>query len=154
MKYLANFILTIFGIYSYSQEKVLTWEDINLQSTRYCFYTKKDMKPFNGYMKYNDKYSGNLTYQKIENGCNPTITETFNSKKELISRDKYTFDRINNQITSYDFDSINLGKSQLFDKKFTDSTALITKKVFNYYNTSYIDDGRKIVNPSNRNTLF
>jgi hypothetical protein len=95
------------------------------------------MKPFNGYVKINAPITGTIQYKKIENGCNVTVFEEFNSKNELLYRGRYSYDKKNDKITSYQYDSINLGKSEFFDKKITDSTTLVKKQILNFYNVLY-----------------
>lgn len=147
MKPLITFLLSTFWIFSYSQEKVFTAEYRNMLTTRYCTYTKNDMKPFNGYVKFDAPTKGNIIYQKIENGCNGTLDEEFNAKNELLYRRRYLFDNKNDQIISYKYDSVNLGKSELFDKKITDTTMLVGKKILNFYHADYKDDNNPIITP-------
>ena len=105
------------------------------------------MKPFDGYIKVNTETPGNFYHKKIENGCHVTVFEVFNSKNELLYRGKYPYDNSNNQILSYELDSVNLGKSELFDKKLTDSTTLVKKRIMNYYNSAFTENGIEKVTP-------
>lgn len=146
MKSLITLILSIFCILSFSQEKVFTREYRNMYSSNYCLYTKPDMKPFNGYVKFQGETPGEFQYNKIENDCNRTLLEVFSSKNELLFRGKYTFDKSNNQITTYENDSVNLGRSEFFEKKITDSATLVTKRIMNYYHSD-VENGIEKVTP-------
>lgn len=148
MKSFAVFLMTTFGIFSYSQEKVFTADYRNMLTSRYCWYTKHDNKPFNGYIKFKSEDAGNSHYSKIENGCHQTVFEEINSKNELLFRGKYPYDKTNDQIVSYELDSVNLGKSELLDKELTDTVTLKKIRIFNYYNTEFINNV-EIVTPIN-----
>lgn len=102
------------------------------------------MKPFNGYIKVKDETPGVYWLKKIENGCHVTIHEIFNSKNELLYRGKYPYDKANNQILSYDLDSVNLGKSELWDKELTDTLQLTKLRIMNYYNSDYSNNTEKV----------
>ena len=104
------------------------------------------MKPFNGYTKFKTKEAGQYQYAKIENGCNLPLIEIFDSKNQLIFRGKYPYDQKNNQIISYQNDSVNLGKSEFLDKEITDSITLVTKRILNYYHSDY-ENGIEKVTP-------
>ena len=119
-----------------------------MYSSNNCLYTKPDMKPFNGYVKFQGETPGEFQYNKIENGCNLTLLEVFSSKNELLFRGKYTFDKSNNQIITYENDSINLGTSEFYDKKITDSAMLVTKRIMNYYHSD-VENGIETVTPIN-----
>ncbi len=147
MKFLISLLLSTLWIFSYSQEKVFPVEYLNFSTTRYCTYRKSDMKPFNGYVKFNAPTKGNMIYQKVENGCNGTLDEEFNAKNELLYRGRYLFDNKNDQVISYKYDSVNLGKSELFDKKITDTIKLVGKKILNFYHADYTDDNHPIITP-------
>lgn len=132
-------------MFSFSQDKLFTREYRNMLSSNHCLYTKPDMKPFNGYVKFKGNTPGEFQYNKIENGCNRTLLEVFSLKNELLYRGKYTFDKSNNQIIIYENDSVNLGRSEFFDKKMTDSATLVTKRIMNYYHTDVENGIEKIV---------
>lgn len=139
-------MLSVFWIFSFSQEKVLASDYKNMYSSNHCLYTKHDMKPFNGYIKLKDDNPDNFQYVKIENGCNQTLLEVFNLKNELLFRGRYTFDKSNNQIITYENDSVNLGRSELLDKKLTDSATLVRKRIMNYYHSD-VENGIQNVTP-------
>ncbi|MCX8526288.1 hypothetical protein OF897_20430 [Chryseobacterium formosus] len=145
MKYLLTFILSVIWTVSSSQEKILPSDYSNGISSQYCYYTKHNMKPFNGYIKFKDEDTGDFQYSKIENGCNHLINEIFSPENKLLFRGKYTYDKWNNQITSYQNDSVNLGKSEFLDKKITDSKTLVTKRILNYYHSDYENGIEKVI---------
>lgn len=145
---LFSFLFVLLCFFSNAQEKIFADEYLNSRSMRNCFYTKSNLKPFNGYLKINESEDGSFHIMKIENGCDVTIVEEFNSNKELVYRSKYVYNRNNNQIVSYQNDSINLGKSELLDKKIKDSASLVSKRIYNFYHLS-TEKESTIVTPVN-----